>query len=63
MANVKVRLLRPLNNEKIGKVMSYDRQDAERLSASGAVRILGAEKPRQARKAPARSPSKRRRGA
>ena len=63
MANVKVKLLRPLNGEKIGKVVGYEKQDAERLAASGAVQILGETKPRQAKKPAARSGSKARRGA
>jgi hypothetical protein len=41
MANVKVKLLRPLNGEEIGSEKTYEKSDAERLAGYGAVEILG----------------------
>lgn len=38
---VKVELLRPLNGEEIGATAEYDQADADRLAATGAVKILG----------------------
>lgn len=43
MAQVKVKLLRPLNGQEIGAKVEYDRADAERLAALGAVEIIEAK--------------------
>lgn len=50
MPKMKVRLLRPLDGHEIGKVMAFDSADAERLSETGAVTILGPERPPRPRK-------------
>lgn len=48
MANVKVKLLRPLNGQDIGTVVEYEQADADRLAESGAVQIVRAEKAEKA---------------
>ncbi len=40
MANVKVKLLRPLNGQEIGKIVEYDQANAARLAESGAVELV-----------------------
>lgn len=52
MAQVKARLLRPLNGQEIGTEVTYDEADAERLAAAGAIEIVAARKA-EAKKAPA----------
>lgn len=41
MAEVTVRLLRPLNGDEIGSERQYDQADAEELRDLGAVEIIG----------------------
>ena len=41
MPDVKVKLLRPLNNQEVGSEVTYSKADAERLAGYGAVEILG----------------------
>lgn len=45
MPKMKVRLLRPLDGHEIGKVVAFDSADAQRLEETGAVTILGPERP------------------
>ncbi len=45
---VKVKLLRPLNNGEIGSTVEYERADAYRLVAYGAVEIVGGVKAERA---------------
>lgn len=66
MAQVKVRLVRPLDGHKEGAIRTFDSGDAERLASFGAVTILGpAKSPAlKARNAPTKdvkaSPAQRR---
>lgn len=48
MPNVKVKLLKPLNGQDIGSEAEYDKADADRLAATGAVKILGGGKASEA---------------
>ena len=41
MAQVEVKLLRPLNGEEVGSVKSYDEADVKRLERRGAVERTG----------------------
>ncbi|NML88752.1 hypothetical protein HHL26_06680 [Sphingobium sp. TB-6] len=57
---VKVKLLRPLDDEPIGAEVEFDATDAKRLKDFGAVKILGAadSEPETSEKpAPASKPS------
>lgn len=40
MANVKVRLLRPLNGQEIGTVVEYDQANADRLLETGSIELV-----------------------
>lgn len=58
MARVKVKLIRPLNGQDPGTIVTYEKVDADQLAALGAVQILGpvkvAQKPKnKMAKAPA----------
>ena len=41
MANVKVKLLRPLDGVEVGKTVEYPEADAKRLAEYGAVELVG----------------------
>ncbi len=56
MADVKVKLLRPLNGQAIGSEAHYSKADAERLEASGAVKIVGKAEPAPENKALSAAP-------
>jgi hypothetical protein len=77
MADVRVKLLKPLNGQEIGTESTYSEADAKRLEAVNAVEILGpveaakaegasaknkAEGAAPANKAAAASASRKRRG-
>lgn len=57
MANVKVKLLRPLNGQEIGTVSEYDQANADRLAECGSVEILKAEKAAPENKAEKAAPA------
>jgi len=40
MANVKAKLIRPLNGQEIGAVVEYSQEDADRLAELGAIEIV-----------------------
>ncbi len=44
MADVKVKLLRPLNGAEVGSTATYSEADAKRLASYGAVEIVGGTK-------------------
>ncbi len=44
MADVKVKLLRPLDGVEVGKTVEYPAEDAKRLAEYGAVQIVGGVK-------------------